>query len=121
MQSSPSCRRSGLSPAVLPDVDVELARQQWEDGLRRVESRSGDGPSYQRLLVQVEVVSKGLRQRVGQVFTLAELADAYDGADEWARGLIDEADPEGAPAAEPGTVADAAFHLYARGAVDYRP
>ena len=61
-----------------------------------------------------------MRQRVGQVFTLAELAEAYDGADEWARGLIDEADPED-PADEPGTVADAAFHLYARGAADYTP
>jgi hypothetical protein len=121
MASSPRCRRCGLSPAVLPDVEVELARQQWEDGLHRVERRSGEGARYQRLLVQVDVVLKGLRQRVGQVFTLAELTDAYDGADEWARGLIDDADPEGAPAGEPGTVADAAFHLYARGAVDYKP
>jgi hypothetical protein len=56
------------------------------------------------------------------VFTLDELADAYDGADEWARELIEEAaDPEAPPAAEAGTVADAAFHVYARGAVDYRP
>jgi len=102
-------------------VDVELARQQWEDGLRRVETRSGDSSRYDRLLVQVDVVSKGLRERVGQVFTLAELAEAYDGADEWARGLLDDADPEAAPADEPGTVADAAFHLYARGAVDYKP
>jgi hypothetical protein len=101
-------------------VNVELARQQWEDGLRRVETRSEDRARYERLLGQVDVVSNGLRQRVGQVFTLAELADAYDGADEWARGLIDDADPE-APPDEPGTVADAAFHLYARGAVDYRP
>jgi hypothetical protein len=87
-----------------------------------VESHSGEGERYQRRLVQVEVVSKGLRQRIGQVFTLAELADAYDGADEWARELIEEAaDPEAPPAAEAGTVADAAFHVYARGAVDYRP
>ena len=63
----------------------------------------------------------GLRQRVGQVFTLAELADAYDGADDWARELLEEADPEAPPPIEAGTVADAAFHLYARGAADYRP
>ncbi len=102
-------------------MDVELARHQWEDGLRRVEARSGDAASYERLLAQVDIVSKGLRQRVGQLFTLAELADAYDGADEWARALLDDADPEAAPAPEPGTVADAAFHLYARGAADYTP
>jgi hypothetical protein len=101
-------------------VNVELARQQWEDGLRRVETRSVDPARYERLLGQVDIVSNGLRQRVGQVFTLAELADAYDGADEWARALIDDADPED-PADEPGTVADAAFHLYARGAADYTP
>ncbi len=102
-------------------MDVELARQQWQDGVRRIEATSSDRTRHRRLLTQVDLVSGGLRQRVGQVFTLAELAEAYDGADEWARGLLDDADPEGAPAAEPGTIADAAFHLYARGATDYRP
>jgi hypothetical protein len=98
-------------------MDVELARQHWRDGLRRIESSSDQG----RLMEQVEVVTRGLRQRVGQVFTMAELADAYDGADDWARSLLDDADPEAPPVSEPGTVADAAFHLYARGATDYRP
>jgi hypothetical protein len=56
------------------------------------------------------------------VFTLGELAEAYEGADEWARELLEAAaDPEAPPTAEAGTVADAAFHAYARGAVDYRP
>jgi hypothetical protein len=103
-------------------MDVELARQQWQDGNRRVEHARGDNRLYRDLSEQVDVVVAGLRKRVGQVFTLAELAEAYDGADEWARELIEEAaDPEAPPAAEAGTVADAAFHAYARGAVDYRP
>jgi hypothetical protein len=102
-------------------MEVELARQQWEDGVRRIEATAADRARHRRLLAQVDVVAGGLRQRVGQVFTLAELADAYDGADEWARALLDDADPEAAPSAEPGTVADAAFHLYARGASDYSP
>jgi len=89
--------------------------------MRRIEAAAGDRARHGRLLGQVDVVTGGLRRRVGQVFTLAELADAYDGADEWARSVLDEADPESAPAAEPGTVADAAFHVYARGATDYRP
>jgi hypothetical protein len=55
------------------------------------------------------------------VFTLDELAQAYDGADEWARTLLDEVEPEAPVAAEPGTLADAAFHAYARGASDYIP
>jgi hypothetical protein len=102
-------------------VDVELARQQWEDGRRRIEATAGDQARHRRLLEQVDVVAGGLRQRVGQVFTLAELADAYDGADEWVRALLEDDDPDAAPVAEPGTVADAAFQLYARGAADYRP
>lgn len=103
-------------------MDVELARQQWQDGNRRIEDARGDNRRYVDLHQQVDVVVAGLRKRVGQVFTLGELADAYDGADEWARELLDDAaDPDASPAAEAGTVADAAFHVYARGAVDYRP
>jgi hypothetical protein len=102
-------------------MDVELARQQWEDGRRRMDATAGDSARHRRLLEQVDVIADGLRKRVGQVFTLEELAEAYDGADEWARSLLDDADPDAAPAGEPGTVADAAFHLYARGAADYRP
>jgi len=102
-------------------VDVDLARQQWQDGNRRVEQARADQPRYGRLTGQVEVVLAGLRKRVGQVFTLAELAAAYDGADEWALELLDAADPEAPPTVGAGTIADAAFHAYARGAVDYRP
>jgi hypothetical protein len=102
-------------------VDIELARQQWQDGNRRVEAARADSGRYAQLTGQVDVVVAGLRRRVGQVFSLAELAEAYEGADEWARELLDDVDPEAPPAAEAGTVADAAFHLYARGAADYRP
>jgi hypothetical protein len=102
-------------------VDLDLARQQWADGDRRIEAARPDPPRYGTLRRQVDVVIAGLRKRVGQVFTLDELAGAYDGADEWARSLIDDADPEGMPSSEPGTVADAAFHAYARGATDYSP
>jgi hypothetical protein len=102
-------------------VDLELARQQWEDGRRRVEGTRGDRRRYVALQEQVDVVVDALRKRVGQVFTLGDLADAYDGADEWARSLLEAADPDAPPTAEAGTVADAAFHQYARGASDYAP
>ncbi|HZP74091.1 MAG TPA: hypothetical protein VFA97_12015 [Gaiellaceae bacterium] len=102
-------------------MDVELARQHWLDGTRRIEGARGDPRRHTRLLGGVEAVLDGLRQRVGQTFTLAELARAYDGADDWVRELLDEQEPEGAVPSEPGTIADAAFHAYARGAVDYRP
>jgi hypothetical protein len=102
-------------------VDVELARQQWDDGNRRVERARGDRPRYQRLLSEMSVVTRELRRRVGQTYTLGELAEAYAGADRWASDAIEEADPEERAALEAGVVADAAFHAYARGATDYVP
>ena len=103
-------------------MELEVARHQWDDGRRRVEeARRGDRRRYDELVAEIDVVLAALRGRVGQTFTLDELADAYDGADTWVHDLLDDADPEGKPVAEAGTVADAAFHHYARGASDYRP
>jgi hypothetical protein len=102
-------------------MDVELARQQWEDGNRRIESLRHDRRRYGTLLGEVEIVLDELRKRVGQTFTLGELADAYDGADDWARYVVDVADPDAPPPADVPSVAGAAFHQYARGATDYRP
>jgi len=101
--------------------DLELARQQWRDGNRRVEEARGDRARYRRLVEGTDRVVDALRRRLGQSFTLDELAATYSGADDWVRDLLEDADPDGAVPAEPGTVADAAFHAYARGAVDYRP
>ena len=102
-------------------VDVELARQQWRDGNRRVEQTRDDRRRYATLVENVELLVDQLRKRVGQNFTLSELAAAYEGADDWARTILDDADPEGPGPSEPGTVADAAFHVYSHGAADYRP
>jgi DNA-directed RNA polymerase specialized sigma subunit len=102
-------------------VDVELARHQWEDGNRRVESARGDRRRFQQLHAEIDRVTNELRKRVGQSFTLAELADEYARADDWVRDVLDEADPEAPPVREAGVVVDAAFHRYARGAVDYQP
>ena len=70
---------------------------------------------------QVDAVTAELRRRVGQTFTLAELAAAYAGAERWSRDAVASSAP---PAGWPRTLAlveAAAFHLYARGAVDYTP
>jgi hypothetical protein len=99
-------------------VDVELARQQWRDGRRRLEeTRRSDEDRFEGLAGQVDLVVAALRGRVGQTFTLAELAAAYDEADRWLLEVL----PPGAGAVQFGLVEDAAFHLYARGAVDYAP
>ena len=63
-------------------LDVQLARQQWEEGRRRLERTRSDPAAYARLAAQVELVAGQLRRRVGQTFTLEELARAYDGADD---------------------------------------
>jgi hypothetical protein len=102
-------------------MDIELARRQWEDGSRRIEALRNDRRRYRELLEQVDIVVGELRKRVGQTFTMRELADAYAGADDWARDAVDLADPERPPPAELPAVAGAAFHQYARGATDYRP
>ncbi|HVU76269.1 MAG TPA: hypothetical protein VHC67_01715 [Gaiellaceae bacterium] len=102
-------------------MDLDLARQHWQDGNRRVEAAKSDRRRYAQLVGDIDLVVAHLRKRVGQRFTLDELAAAYDGSDDWVRELLDDADPEGPGPSEPGTVGDAAFHVYARGAADYRP
>jgi hypothetical protein len=97
-------------------VAVENARLQWAEGYRRLNEHASDRPLYQRLLAQVGVLTDELNRRVGQTFTLADLAAAYEG-DRWLLEVL----PPGAGAVQLGLVEDAAFHLYARGAVDYTP
>jgi hypothetical protein len=98
-------------------VAIENARLQWEDGYRRLNEYASDRPTYERLLAEVGVLIDELNRRVGQTFTLAELAAAYDDADRWLLEVL----PPGAGAVQLGLVEDAAFHVYARGAVDYAP
>jgi hypothetical protein len=100
---------------------LEHARQQWEDGHRRLEGEAKDRRRAATLYAALAAVQEELRRRVGETFTLAELAEAYAGAEDWARETVSER------AAGPGwprtvsLVTDAAFYAYARGATDYRP
>jgi hypothetical protein len=100
-------------------VEIELARHQWEEG-RRVLQAAGSDPASAALLRQVGIVSAELTRRLGQVFTLAELVALYEGADRWSVSLLHEALPEEAPA-HVSAVADAAFELHSRRALDYAP
>jgi hypothetical protein len=106
----------------MSSVAVELARRQWEEGNRRLEEESSEDRTRQaRLLAAQEAVLDELRRRIGQTFTLAELARAYERAEDWVREAIDEhAEFPGWPG-DVTTVQDAAFHLYSRGATDYSP
>ena len=102
---------------------VESARQQWDEGARRLAGEAQDPIRYRQLCDLVDVVVGELRRRVGQHFSLEELAAAHGEADAWVPGVIRGATPRQARAGirDSALVQDAAFYAYARGAGDYRP
>jgi hypothetical protein len=104
-------------------VTVASARHQWEDGRRRLAEAGEDTARSRHLLLLVDAVADELRKRVGQTFTLAELARAYERSEDWVRDVIAEAAPPKARAGVRDTalVQDAAFARYAQAAVDYDP
>ena len=102
-------------------IATESVRREWEEGNRRFEELMRDPVARTRLLAQLEVVTDELRKRVGQTFTLEELASAYARADDWVRAAVDERAPTPGWPRTLSLVQDAAFHMYQRGASDYAP
>ena len=102
-------------------VGVETARAEWEEAHRRLESYAGEPELYARLLAQVEAVLDELAKRVGQTFTLAELAEAYGGVEQWSRDAVAERAPAPGWPRTLSVVEGEAFHRYQRGAADYEP
>jgi hypothetical protein len=100
---------------------LESTRGEWADGYRRLQAASADRAHYDRLLAELALVLEQLRRRVGQTFTLRELAEAYGDADRWVLETLEVAEPPPGWPARSVIVQDAAFHLYSRGAVDYKP
>jgi len=101
-------------------ADLASTRLEWEHAYRDLEEAARDPALADRVRMQLDAILAELRRRVGGTFTLGELADEYAGADGWARDVLAE---QGVPE-WPRTqtlVEGAAFHLYARGAVDYLP
>lgn len=106
---------------MVSQAEMESARREWEDGHRRLLEQARDETTRDRLLAQVDVVAAELRRRVGGVFTLRELAEAYARSDEWSRAVVSEQAPAPGWPRTLSLVEAAAFHLYARGAQDYAP
>ena len=100
---------------------VAVARQEWEEGARRLEATREDRYRYRRLLELLELLLDELRKRIGQTYTLAELVAAYGESERWGREVLEER------ATAPGWPRDlslalaAAFDAYQRGAIDYEP
>jgi hypothetical protein len=55
-------------------VVIEAVRHEWEDGYRRFEAALRDPVAAERLNAQLEVVTDELRRRIGQTFTIEQLA-----------------------------------------------
>ena len=121
-----ACRRllriRVASPSVSAGIDIESARRDWEDGYRALRAASAQEPlEADRLHRQLEIVTGELRRRVGLSFTVADLVRAYPDSERWARTVVEEAGAPPGWAFSLAMVGDAAFNLYARGAVDYTP
>ena len=69
---------------------VEGARREWAEGNRRFVREASDPARAEMLHQQLDVVTVELRRRVGATFTLAELADAYGGAEGWLLTVVGE-------------------------------
>jgi hypothetical protein len=102
---------------------LENARYQWDEGLRRLEEVGPETARYRHLAELVDAVRDELRRRVGQTFTLADLAGTYDRSEDWVRDVVVRSlRPRfRAGLKDTALVGDAAFGQYARGATDYRP
>ena len=102
-------------------VGLHTARREWREASVRLEAARDDRAHYRRLLEQLDVVHDELRRRVGQTFTLAELASAYDEGEQWAREAVEQRAPGPGWPRDLTVVLGAAFDRYQRGAVDYTP
>ena len=119
----------GLGVGDVKDVAIRDRRHLSEDGVLIVVatvSENGAASSSQPELIARGFGDTGplldeLRKRVGQTFTLEQLATVYADAERWSRDAAFAGAPETARPEDVATVEDAAFHLYARGAVDYVP
>jgi hypothetical protein len=100
---------------------VEVARFEWEEGARRLETAREDQRRYGQLLELLELVLDELRKRIGQTYTLAELVVAYGESDRWAREVLEERAQTPDWPRDLSVVLAAAFDAYQRGAIDYEP
>ena len=92
---------------------VENAIFQWEEGERRLR----EAPELERrdLEAALDAVHEELRRRLGSSFSVEELAGLYAAGVDWAT----EVAAGRAAGTDAPWVVDAAFHRYAREAVDY--
>lgn len=95
---------------------LENALFQWEEGLRAL--RAIDDPRQRRNADRVvEAIQDELRRRIGPTFSAAELAALYGRGTDWCQRVGADAVP--GLSSDMQSLADAAFWLYLRGAMDF--
>jgi hypothetical protein len=99
----------------------DSVRHEWAEGYRRLQAEKERPQLYEQLHSQVRVLTEELSKRVGNHYTLSQLAAAYPHADDWGREAV--ADRTAAPGwpRNLSVALAAAFHLFSRGASDYEP
>lgn len=100
---------------------LESARRDWGEGHRRFAQEVTNPRHASTLDALLEALLDELRRRIGQRYTLAELADAYTDSERWARTVAAERVPAPGAAALLTEAVDEAFHRFSRGALDYTP
>jgi hypothetical protein len=104
------------------DTEIESMRRDWSDGERRLAAARLREPAravaYDRVVAELR---RNLRRRVGQTFSLADLAEVYAGSARWARDVAQRAAPGAAYAHDLAVTADAVFADAARQASDWTP
>ncbi len=104
-------------------TSIASARHHRAEGNRRL-AGEGEGTARTRHLdILVDAVVRELQRRVGQTFTLRDLADVYGAAEDWVREVIVISAPPRSRAGirDTALVQDAAFARYAQSASDYEP
>ncbi len=102
-------------------MSVQTVRADWERAAAELENQSREPRRRQQLRDAVDAVTAELRAQVGQTYTLEALVEAYGGSDRWGRDAIWERAPYDGWPRDVALAVDAAFHAYARGAVDFEP
>ena len=96
---------------------LENALFQWEEGYRRLEELRGDQRSSRRAARVVDAIRDELRRRIGPSFRADQLAELYARGTDWFAEVAANVAP--GTDIDPGTLGDAAFWLYLRGATDF--
>jgi hypothetical protein len=106
---------------VLLGMSVDLAQMTWMQGQRRLAERAEELPRrrYEGLERVVAEIVAELARRMGQAFTLADLAAEYESSAWWALDIAQRTTTDVA-AHDLSVVQDAAFALFQRNAMDFR-